>query len=258
MNRIDELFQQKKNDILNIYYTGGFPGLHDTRTILESLQAAGADMVEIGIPFSDSLADGPVIQQSNQQALTNGMSLKLLFEQLKGCRPAIRIPIILMGSINPVLQFGVTAFLQACRDTGIDGVILPDLPLEEYEHAYAAAFASHGIHAVFLVTPETSDARLQKIDSLTGGFLYAVSSSSTTGKNKDILGQEQYFKKLSDTKLRHPIVVGFGIKDRDTFAAACRHTNGAVIGTAFIRLLGDNRTNLPTAIKDFIHQIKTP
>lgn len=257
MNRIDQLFGDKRQHILNLYYTAGFPGTNDTLPVLESLEAAGADMAEIGIPFSDSLADGPVIQLANEDSLARGMSLKLLFAQLKDMRKSVRMPVILMGSLNPVLQYGMEAFLRTCQATGIDGVILPDLPLDEYEKHYAALFASHGIHAVFLVTPETSDERLRRIDSLTGGFLYAVSSSSTTGTEKNIADQQAYFQKLRDMQLSHPILVGFGIKDRPTFEAACRYTNGAVIGTAFINLLRDHQTDRVAATDAFISQIKT-
>ena len=256
MNRIDELFREKQQDVLNLYYTAGFPELNDTLPVLEGLEAAGADMVEIGIPFSDSLADGPVIQVANGQALANGMSLKLLFEQLRDMRKAIRIPVVLMGSLNPVMQFGMEPFLRTCQETGVDGVILPDLPLEEYERHHAALFAAYGIHAIFLVTPETNDERLRKIDALSGGFLYAVSSSSTTGKEKNIQHQEAYFKKLRDMDLHNPVLVGFGIRDHDTFKAACRHTNGAVIGTAYINLLREHAQDKTAATAAFIRQIK--
>jgi tryptophan synthase alpha chain len=237
MNRIDHLFASKKQDVLNIYFTAGFPGLQDTLPLLSRLQDCGADMVEVGIPFSDSLADGPVIQQSNQQALQNGMSLKLLFSQLKGMRDRVQIPVILMGSLNPVLQYGIREFLQSCSDTGVDGVILPDLPVDEYEAGYARLFEEYGVYMIFLVTPETTDKRLKQIDAASRGFIYAVSSSSTTGTQQNLQGQEDYFRRLKQAGLRNPVLVGFGIRDRDTFQAACRHTNGAVIGTAFIRAI---------------------
>lgn len=257
MNRIDQLFRYKPHHILNLYYTAGFPATGDTLPILESLQAAGADMAEIGIPFSDSLADGPVIQLANEASLAQGMSLKRLFSQLKDMRSSVKIPVILMGSLNPVLQYGMEAFLKMCRTTGVDGVILPDLPVDEYEKHYAALFAAHGIHAVFLVTPETSDDRLRKIDAVTGGFLYAVSSSSTTGTEQDFARQEIYFKKLHDMHLSHPVLVGFGIRDRSTFEAACRYTHGAIIGTAFINLLREHQADRVAATNAFISQIKT-
>jgi tryptophan synthase alpha chain len=255
MNRIDELFRQKKNNVLNIYYTAGFPQLNDTMVILENLQKAGADMVEIGIPFSDSLADGPVIQESNQQALKNGMSLKLLFEQIKDFRQTIHIPVILMGSLNPVLQFGMENFVQTCKHTGIDGIILPDLPVAEYEKHYRELFENHDVHAVFLITPETKEGRLQKVDALSRGFIYAVSSSSTTGREKDMQKQADYFKRLQQMHLKNPVLVGFGIKDQATFDAACQYTNGAVIGTAFIKTLQESG-NIENTISSFIQQIK--
>lgn len=254
MNRIDKLFQDKKKDILNIYYTAGFPQLNDTLTVLENLQKCGADMVEIGIPFSDSLADGPVIQEANQQALRNGMSLHLLFQQLKDFRESIHIPVILMGSLNPVLQFGIEDFLTACKINGIDGVILPDLPVTEYEKNYRQMFESADVHCIFLITPETRDGRLNKIDSLSQGFIYAVSSSSTTGKEKDIQKQKDYFIRLQQQHLNNPMLVGFGIKDKDTFETACQYTNGAVIGTAFIKAL-QKGNNIPESVSSFIQQV---
>lgn len=255
MNRINELFSRKKKNVLNIYYTAGFPQLADTLPILESLQAAGADMVEIGIPFSDSLADGPVIQESNQQALKNGMAMKVLFDQIKDIRQTINIPVILMGSLNPVIQFGIEHFLATCKQTGIDGVILPDLPIAEYEKRYKDLFVNHDVHAIFLVTPETSDKRLKEIDALSRGFIYAVSSSSTTGTEQDLKKQEDYFKRLQQSGLQSPVLVGFGIKDKITFDAACQHTNGAIIGTAFIRALqGDG--SIKELVSSFIGKIK--
>lgn len=255
MNRIDQLFQDNKDRILNIYFTAGFPALEDTLPVLRSLQRHGADMAEVGIPFSDSLADGPVIQQSNGVALSNGMSLSLLFDQLKGMRKDIQMPVILMGSLNPVMQFGMESFLQVCHEIGIDGVILPDLPLQEYETHHAALFDKYGIYPIFLVTPETSDDRLRKIDSLSRGFIYAVSSSSTTGKAKNFGDQKEYFRHLQDMQLRNPVMVGFGIRDKATFDAACADTRGAVIGTAYIQLLAAHPEGIEEATGRFIQQI---
>lgn len=254
MNRIDQLLQQKNKNILSIYFTAGFPKREDTKTILKSLELNGADMVEIGMPFSDPLADGPVIQQSGKQALENGMTLKLLFEQLQDFREEIQMPVILMGYLNPVLQFGIEAFLQQCKEKDVDGVILPDLPLEEYEEKYQPLFDKYGIYTIFLVTPETNDDRLKKIDSLSKGFLYAVSSSSTTGKDKDLERQSNYFKRLKDFNLRNPVLVGFGIKDKATFETVCRYINGAIIGTAFIKALQSGNT-INDQIKAFISPI---
>lgn len=255
MDRITDLFQQKKNNILSIYFTAGYPSLTDTKLILKNLQESGADMVEIGIPFSDPLADGPVIQQSSKQALQNGMTLKLLFEQLHHFREEINMSVILMGYLNPVLQFGMEAFLQQCKDTGIDGVILPDMPLQEYEEQYQSLFEKYEMNIIFLVTPETSDERLKKIDSLSKGFVYAVSSSSTTGKDKDMEKQINYFKRLKDARLQNPVLVGFGIKDKNTFETACRYTNGAIIGTAYIKAL-HNSKDIAEATSAFIQQVK--
>lgn len=255
MNRIDQLFQEKKDRILNLYFTAGFPTRDDTLSILRSLQRHGADMAEVGMPFSDSLADGPVIQQSNGTALSNGMSIALLFEQLKDMRKEIQMPVILMGSLNPVMQFGMESFLRACSETGIDGVILPDLPLQEYESHYAAAFDKYGIYPVFLVTPETSDDRLRKIDSLSRGFIYAVSSSSTTGKAKNFDAQKTYFERLQEMQLKNPVLVGFGIRDKATFDAACADARGAVIGTAYIQLLAAHQEQIDEATGAFIQQI---
>ncbi len=255
MNRINKLFQEKKEDILSIYFTAGYPDLKDTRAVLKNLQDAGADMVEIGMPFSDPLADGPVIQESSKKALENGMSLAVLFEQLKDCRKEINMPIVLMGYLNPVMQYGIEKFLTSCKAVGVDGTILPDLPLGEYEEEYKTLFTQNGISNIFLVTPETSAERIKYIDQLSSGFIYAVSSSSTTGKDKDWNLQEGYFKRLKDSNLKHPVLAGFGVKDHESFVAATEHTNGAIIGTAFIRTL-TKADNLSTSIISFIQQVK--
>ncbi|MEP7237475.1 MAG: tryptophan synthase subunit alpha [Ferruginibacter sp.] len=254
-NRLDKLFSEKKTGVLNMYCTAGFPQLHSTVEVIEALQNSGADIIELGIPYSDPIADGPVIQQSNMQALANGMSIALLFEQLKNIRDHIQLPIILMGYMNPVLQFGIEKFCEAAATVGVDGIILPDLPMYEFETMYQQHFIKHNLKFIFLVTPETSEERIRKIDSLCSGFLYAVSSSSTTGNSKAIQEQDDYFKKLQDMKLINPVLVGFGIKDKDTFDAACAHTNGAIIGSAYINALKDT-TNIKQATKDFINRIK--
>src|SRR5690625_4245680 len=257
MNRMKKLFQNKKKDILSIYFTAGYPKLQDTAVLLKWLQKAGADMVEIGMPFSDPLADGPVIQASSQTALQNGMSLKVLFDQLKNCREEIHIPIVLMGYLNPVLQFGIEAFLKQCKLAGVDGLILPDLPIDEYEQDYKDLFEQAGLDNILLVTPETSDERLKQIDTLSKGFIYAVSSSSTTGTEKDWSKTEAYFKRLYDSRLKNPVLVGFGIKDRASFITASQYTNGAIIGTAFIRQLqkeGDMKDNIKQFIEGVISE----
>ncbi|WP_343306018.1 tryptophan synthase subunit alpha [Chitinophaga niabensis] len=255
MNRIDQLFLNKPQEILNIYCTAGFPALNDTLTIMETLQQSGADMVELGMPFSDPLADGPVIQESSTRAIANGMRISVLFEQLKGFRDRISLPVILMGYMNPVLQFGVENFCKQCAETGVDGIILPDLPMDEFETEYRPVFEKYGLHLIFLVTPETSEARIRKIDSLSKGFVYAVSSSSTTGKDKDMGDQQAYFARLKNMKLKNPVLIGFGIKDKQTFQAACANSNGAIIGSAFVKAI-ENSTNLQSSIQSFVQGIK--
>ena len=254
-NRIDQLFESKKTGILNIYCTAGFPELNDTLPVMTALQQYGADLIELGMPFSDPLADGPVIQESSTRAIKNGMSVRQLFEQLKDFRLNIHVPVILMGYLNPVLLYGIENFCKKCAEVGVDGVILPDLPMDEYESDYKAIFEQYGLHLIFLVTPETSEERIRKIDSLSKGFIYAVSSSSTTGKDKDMGNQQVYFEKLKGLQLKNPVLIGFGIKDKATFAAACAYSNGAIIGTAFIRAI-ENTTNLDATIKEFIAGVK--
>jgi tryptophan synthase alpha chain len=254
-NRIDQLFESKKTGILNIYCTAGFPELNDTLPVMQALQANGADLIELGMPFSDPLADGPVIQDSSTRAIKNGMSLRVLFEQLKDFRLKIHVPVILMGYLNPVLLYGIENFCKKCAEVGVDGVILPDLPMDEYESDYKAIFEQYGLHLIFLVTPETKEDRIRKIDSISKGFVYAVSSSSTTGKDKDMSHQQAYFEQLKSLQLKNPVLIGFGIKDKATFDAACAYSNGAIIGTAFIRAI-ENTTNLDAAIKNFIAGVK--
>lgn len=255
MNRIDKLFANKREGILNIYCTAGFPALEDTLPVMTALQASGADMIELGMPFSDPLADGPVIQDSSTRALKNGMSLKKLFDQLKGFRKNIHLPVILMGYLNPVLQFGIEAFLQKCADTGVDGIILPDLPMAEYDREYKPLFEKYGLHLIFLVTPETSETRLREIDTRSRGFVYAVSSSSTTGKDKDMKEQLAYFEKLKALQLKNPVLIGFGIKDKSTFDTACTYSNGAIIGTAFIKAI-EQAKDIDGTVKQFIQSVK--
>ena len=256
MNRIDSLFKQKKQSVLNVYCTAGFPQLNSMVEVLSSLQENGADIIEIGMPYSDPLADGPVIQQSNMVALENGMSIPVLFEQLKNIRSTIHLPIILMGYMNPILQFGLKNFCEAAAAVGVDGVILPDLPMYEFENDYQPLFDEHGLKFIFLVTPETGEERIRKIDSLCSGFLYAVSSSSTTGNNKAIADQSTYFKRLKEMQLNNPILVGFGIKDKETFQSACQYTNGAIIGSAYIKAL-EGSTNIQLSTKEFLNNVLT-
>ena len=254
MNRIDQLFAEKSKDVLNVYCTAGYPNLNSTLEVLTALQQNGADLIEIGMPYSDPLADGPVIQQSNMVALENGMSISLLFEQLQTARETIDLPIILMGYMNPILQYGLANFCAAAESVGVDGIILPDLPMYEFETIYKQLFDKHNLKFIFLVTPETGEERIRKIDNLSSGFLYAVSSSSTTGNNKDIADQSAYFKKLQNMELTNPILVGFGIKDRATFKTAGTYTNGAIIGSAYIKAL-ENTTDIQATTKEFLNTI---
>lgn len=239
MNRINQLFKEKKNNILSIYFTAGFPKLADTNIILDELSRAGIDMIEIGIPFSDPLADGPTIQHSSEVALKNGMTLKLLFEQLtKSDIKKSKATMLLMGYLNPVLQFGVENFCKHASEAGISGVILPDLPMDEYLSEYKSIFDKYDLKNIFLITPQTSEKRIRYIDENSDGFIYLVSSSSTTGvKNGIDTDKENYFTRIKAMKLNSPLVVGFGIGDRQSFKKACEYANGAIIGSAFIKHL---------------------
>lgn len=258
MNRIDSLFAEKEGDVLSVYMTAGYPELDDTVKIIESLESAGVDMIEIGMPFSDPLADGPVIQSSSQKALDNGMSLKLLFQQLKGIRNTVDIPLVLMGYLNPVLQYGVEAFLESCKQVGIDGLIIPDLPLAEYKSEYQSMFESYEIPVVMLITPQTSEERVLEIANASGGFLYMVADSSTTGARKGIKNtQLDYFKRIKEMEIGIPRLIGFGISNRETFETACKYSNGAIIGSAFIeRLGGIGEQDADAVISDFIRSIR--
>ena len=254
MNRIDELFAKKKKNVLNVYCTAGYPQLNSTVEVLAALQQNGADIIEVGMPYSDPLADGPVIQQSNMVALENGMSISILFEQLQPARQTIQVPLILMGYMNPIMQYGLEKFCAAAEAVGVDGIILPDLPMFEFETIYQQLFEKHGLKFIFLVTPETGEERIRKIDKLSSGFLYAVSSSSTTGSNKAISDQSDYFKKLQDMQLNNPVLVGFGIKDKATFQSAAAYTNGAIIGSAYIKAL-QHSINIQATTKEFLNTI---
>ena len=242
MSRIQELFKQKNKRVLNVYCTAGYPTLESTTEIIANLQQNGADLIEIGMPYSDPLADGEVIQQSSALALENGMSIQILFEQLAGLPhppPGGReVPLILMGYMNPILQFGFQKFCALAAEVGVDGLILPDLPIHEYETEYAKIISCFELDFIFLITPETSDERIRKIDELSTGFIYVVSSSGTTGHTKNINDQQEYFQRLQNMQLKNPLLVGFGIKDKATFDAACKYTNGAIIGSAYIKALG--------------------
>ena len=256
MNRIEKLFKEKKSGILSVFYTAGFPALGDTIAIAQQLEKSGVDMIEIGIPFSDPIADGPTIQQSNKVALDNGMTVKLLLDQVKEIRKSVTIPIILMGYLNPVLQYGVERFCKEASLAGVDGLILPDLPLDEYVEDFRDLAHRYALNHVFLISPTTSDERIRKIDELSRGFIYAVSSSSTTGaKGGFSSDQNEYFEKLKKLQLQNPFLIGFGISNHTTFSKACEYGSGAIIGSAFINLIKESK-NLSEDIDGFIKSIR--
>ncbi|MFI5154812.1 MAG: tryptophan synthase subunit alpha [Chitinophagales bacterium] len=259
--RIGQLFQKKQEQILNVYCTAGFPEKESLMDVLRALNEFGADLIEIGMPYSDPLADGPVIQASSTRALANGMTLSKLFEQIRDMRrpPADggigEIPVILMGYMNPVIQYGFERFCKDAAGSGVDGLILPDLPIHEFETIYGSVIRHNGLDFIFLVTPETSDERIKKLDQLSSGFLYAVSSSSTTGKDKNMTDQADYFRKLKEMKLKNPILVGFGIRDRQSFLQACEYARGGIIGTAYIQAIAENK-DIREATKKFLSGIR--
>ena len=238
MNRITNLFNTKKNGILSVFFTAGYPNLNDTTKILKELEKKGIDMVEIGIPFSDPMADGPVIQEASTAALRNGMSLRLLFDQLENIRQDVHIPIILMGYLNPIMQYGFEAFCKKCVQTGVDGMIIPDLPFADYMADYKAIADQYNLKMIMLITPETSEERIRLIDEHTSGFIYMVSSAATTGAQQSFNEQKQaYFHRINGMGLRNPRLVGFGISNKATFEAAAANSSGAIIGSKFIQLL---------------------
>lgn len=252
MNRINQKLNEDKK-LLSIYFTAGYPNIDDTVSIIQNLEQSGVDMVEIGLPFSDPLADGPTIQASSTAALKNGMTTEKLFDQLKDIRKSVSIPLIIMGYFNPVLQYGVEAFCKKCQDIGIDGLILPDLPADVYDEEYKATFEKYGLINVFLITPQTSEERIRYIDSISNGFIYMVSSASITGA-KSGFGEVQttYFERISKMNLNNPQIVGFGISNNDTFTQATTHTKGAIIGSAFIKYISENGIN---ELNNFVNPI---
>ena len=252
MNRIKLKLQENKK-LLSIYFTAGYPSINDTVPIIQNLEKSGADMIEIGLPFSDPLADGPTIQASSTQALKNGMTSELLFDQLKDIRKSVNLPLIIMGYFNPMLQYGVEAFCKKCQETGIDGLIIPDLPVDVYHEEYKSTFVKYGLLNVFLITPQTSDERIHFVDSVSDGFIYMVSSASTTGAQSGFDNtQTQYFKRIAEMNLKNPQIVGFGISNNETFTQATKHTKGAIIGSAFIKYLKGNGIN---TIENFVKTI---
>lgn len=241
-NRLQRLFSGARKPLLSVFYTAGFPKLDDTALVATSLEKAGADLVEIGIPFSDPVADGPTIQQSNKIALDNGVTLPLILGQVREIRKTVDIPIILMGYINPVMQYGVERFAKDAAAAGVDGVILPDMPLPEYEKEYRKIFEETGLLLTFLISPTTSDERIRKIDQLSNGFIYAVSASSTTGAKSGFAPEQlAYFDRLKKMKLKNPFLIGFGISNADTFREASRFGAGAIVGSAFVSMLKESK-----------------
>ncbi|MGQ8337115.1 tryptophan synthase subunit alpha [Sunxiuqinia sp. A32] len=257
-NRINQLFKDKKENILSVYFTAGYPQLEDTVSIIEGLVAKGVDLIEIGMPFSDPVADGPVIQNSSTVALENGMSIKKLFQQLSEIRNKVRIPLILMGYLNPVIQFGVENFCKKCQEVGIDGLILPDLPLSVYQDDYQSIFEQYGLHNILLITPQTSEKRVKEIDDASRGFIYMVSSSSTTGAKSSVSDfHEDYFERIKQMELNNPRLIGFGISNYETFQNACKYAQGAIIGSAFVKAL-DQPITLDERISGFVNTVVNP
>jgi tryptophan synthase alpha chain len=256
MNRIQALFERKQENIHSVFYTAGFPSRNDTVQIAQQLEASGVDLLEIGIPFSDPLADGPVIQASSKTAIDNGMTVKLLLEQVKEIRTTVQLPILLMGSINPVMQYGIEKFFRDSASAGVDGFIFPDMPFDEYELHYKELLEELKLSFVFVISPTTSEERIRKIDEASAGFIYAVSTSSTTGARKGFQPEQlTYFKKLKEMNLKNPFLIGFGISDKATFAEANEYGAGCIIGSAFITML-QTSTNLEADIYSFINSLK--
>ena len=257
MNRINQLFSTKQKDILSIYFCAGFPTFEGTASTIKALEKKGINMIEIGIPFSDPMADGPVIQHAATRALKNGMTLKLLFDQLKEIRKEVQIPLVLMGYLNPIMQYGFENFCRTCRETGIDGVIIPDLPFKDYMEEYRSIAEKQGVKIIMLITPETSEERIRLIDEHTDGFIYMVSSAAITGAQKDFNAQKQaYFQRIADMNLRNPRMIGFGISNKQTFEAASAHAAGAIIGSKFVTLLDEENGNAEKAADKLLEALK--
>jgi len=252
MNRIKQLFERKQKNILSIYFTAGYPHLNDTCNVIRKLESNGIDLIEIGIPFSDPMADGPTIQDSGTEALRNGMTLKILFDQLKDIRKDTTLPLIMMGYLNPIMQYGFENFCKQCKETGIDGAIIPDLPFKDYIEEFKPIADRYDIKIIMLITPETSEERIRLIDEHTDGFIYMVSSAATTGAQKSFDEQKQaYFRKINAMNLKNPRLIGFGISNKATLEAAQANASGAIIGSKFITLLKENKT-----IEDAVKALK--
>ena len=255
MNRLNKLFESKKDNLLSIYFTAGYPELNTTVAIAEALEKAGVDFLEIGFPYSDPVADGPTIQHSSEKALENGMNLNQLFEELKDLRKHVNIPILLMGYFNPMVQYGIERFCKKAAEVGVDGVIVPDLPMYEYETLYAKYFTDNGLSNIFLVTPQTSEDRIRKIDALSNSFVYLLSSSSITGKNLEVSNTiEDYYKRIKAMQLKNPTIIGFGISNNETFKKACEYAQGAIVGSAFVKFLADE--GYLEKIPEFVRSIR--
>ena len=255
MNRLNKLFRLKKQNLLSIYFTAGYPEINTTLNIAEALEKAGVDFLEIGFPYSDPVADGPVIQHSSQKALENGMTLNLLFEELKELRKRVTIPVMLMGYVNPMVQYSVERFCKKAAEVGVDGIIVPDLPIYEYEKLYAGFFKDNCLSNIFMVTPQTSEERIRKIDELSNSFIYLLSSSTITGINLQLSNTiEGYYERVKAMQLKNPTIFGFGITNNQSFRKACEYASGAIVGTAFVKLLGTD--NYMDKIPGFVKYIR--
>lgn len=253
MSKLNSLFEKKQQDLCSVFFTAGFPKLNDTNIIIKSLESSGVDFLEVGLPYSDPLADGPTIQHSSSVALENGINLDIIFNQLEALKDSVKIPLILMGYLNQIIKYGDTKFCQRCKDCGIETVIIPDLPMIEYESHYQQLFANYGISNVFLITPQTSEERIHKIDKITNAFIYVVASSSITGAKGEISSkQTTYFERIKKMNLKSTLIAGFGISNKSTFNTACEYMNGAIIGSAFINFLQENGTD---SITKFVSDI---
>jgi tryptophan synthase alpha chain len=256
MNRIDKLFREKRKNILSVYFTAGYPELDDTVKVIKSLEKIGVDLLEIGVPFSDPMADGPVIQSSGSQALKNGMSLSVLFNQLSTVRESVSIPLVLMSYLNPIVQFGFENYCKQAANCGIDGLIIPDLPYVEYMESYKSVAEEYGLHVIMLITPETSEERIRLIDQNTSGFIYMVSSASVTGARNSFSDENlAYFRRVNKMQLKNPRLIGFGISNKETFESACHESSGAIIGSKFISLLGSEKS-IDDAAKQLIKTLE--